>query len=342
MPGLGKIERRFKKGFSILAGFTWSKLFEDTSFLRTADRRLSRGAQTGRRRPAVPSDRLADLGHSGGPQAALRRDHAEVGGCRGRRLGTVRQLQYSVGRAGGVQHASFFCGKDFALPRSQQSLNQWFDTTCFYPFPNANTTIATLAVLSGLDRRTEPAGLQLSYRTAGDTIKNGVYQDFANYVQTSPTRWGDRARQPREQRGCRPAQELPDSGTRQAATSLRCVQRVQSSALRRPRHESRQFHFRPRDTVAAEPGAQPWNSARGCRSSSSSVANSFESHARADHKRVSHRCRHGYLEPLTEQVLSAVFEVSNTLRGGFLEKVYERALLRELTLRGIPGPPKPL
>src|SRR5208282_5993508 len=40
-------------------------------------------------------------------------------------------------------------------------------------------------------------------------------------------------------------------------------------------------------------------------------------------------------DSLTEQVLAAVFEVSNTLGVGFLEKVYERALLRELTLRGI-------
>lgn len=34
-------------------------------------------------------------------------------------------------------------------------------------------------------------------------------------------------------------------------------------------------------------------------------------------------------------MLGAIFEVSNTLGVGFLEKVYERALLRELTLRGI-------
>ena len=34
-------------------------------------------------------------------------------------------------------------------------------------------------------------------------------------------------------------------------------------------------------------------------------------------------------------MLGAVFEVSNTLGAGFLEKVYERALLRELGLRGI-------
>ena len=33
--------------------------------------------------------------------------------------------------------------------------------------------------------------------------------------------------------------------------------------------------------------------------------------------------------------LGAVFEVSNTLGAGFLEKVYERALLHELTIRGV-------
>src|ERR1700678_3614554 len=38
---------------------------------------------------------------------------------------------------------------------------------------------------------------------------------------------------------------------------------------------------------------------------------------------------------LTEKVLAAVFEVSNTLGAGFLEKVYERALLKELNVRGI-------
>src|ERR1017187_3003556 len=40
-------------------------------------------------------------------------------------------------------------------------------------------------------------------------------------------------------------------------------------------------------------------------------------------------------DSLTERVLGAVFEVSNTLGAGFLEKVYERALLRELSLCGI-------
>ena len=44
---------------------------------------------------------------------------------------------------------------------------------------------------------------------------------------------------------------------------------------------------------------------------------------------------------LTERVLGAVFEVANTLGAGFLEKVYERALLRELQLRGIPAVSQP-
>ena len=41
------------------------------------------------------------------------------------------------------------------------------------------------------------------------------------------------------------------------------------------------------------------------------------------------------LDGLTDRVLSAIFEVSNTLGAGFLEKVYERALIKELALRGI-------
>ena len=46
------------------------------------------------------------------------------------------------------------------------------------------------------------------------------------------------------------------------------------------------------------------------------------------------------LNALTDKVLSAVFEVSNTLGPAFLEKVYRRALLRELSLRGIHAVPE--
>ena len=42
------------------------------------------------------------------------------------------------------------------------------------------------------------------------------------------------------------------------------------------------------------------------------------------------------LEALVEAVVGAAYEVSNVLGAGFLEKLYERALIEELRLRGIP------
>src|ERR1022692_2132905 len=46
------------------------------------------------------------------------------------------------------------------------------------------------------------------------------------------------------------------------------------------------------------------------------------------------------LDSLTVRVRGAIFEVSHTLGAGFLEKVYPRALLRELGLRAIPATAK--
>ena len=37
---------------------------------------------------------------------------------------------------------------------------------------------------------------------------------------------------------------------------------------------------------------------------------------------------------LTEKIIGAAFEMHNTLGAGFLEKVYQNALVKELTLRG--------
>ena len=41
------------------------------------------------------------------------------------------------------------------------------------------------------------------------------------------------------------------------------------------------------------------------------------------------------LNRLCELVVGAIYEVANVLGSGFLEKVYERALVRELQLRGL-------
>jgi GxxExxY protein len=49
---------------------------------------------------------------------------------------------------------------------------------------------------------------------------------------------------------------------------------------------------------------------------------------------------HEIFDSLTEKALGAVFEVSNTLGAGFLEKVYQRALIIELRLRGLHAEPE--
>ena len=67
---------------------------------------------------------------------------------------------------------------------------QWFDTSQFYRFPDKNMTQAALA---GYPAWTGVQNLPgYSYKPAtGDTIKNGVYQDFGAYVRSIPTRWAD-------------------------------------------------------------------------------------------------------------------------------------------------------
>jgi GxxExxY protein len=46
------------------------------------------------------------------------------------------------------------------------------------------------------------------------------------------------------------------------------------------------------------------------------------------------------LNALLEAVVGAAYEVSNHLGAGFLEKLYERALVKELALRAIPATPQ--
>jgi GxxExxY protein len=43
-----------------------------------------------------------------------------------------------------------------------------------------------------------------------------------------------------------------------------------------------------------------------------------------------HMDAHGFEMELTEAVIGSAFEVANVLGAGFLENVYERALIREL------------
>jgi hypothetical protein len=188
--GLGKIERRFKNGFSIIASFTWSKLFEDTSFVgpQIAGYHIEHKLG-GEDRPFhfnvapiwdIPVGRKQRYGAN-----MSRWADAIVGGW---------ELSGNFNIQSGVpvvfSNAAFFSGKDFALPHSKQSLNEWFDTTQFLPFPNANTPLSTIQSYPAWTGIQNMPGYNYVPQP-GDTIKNGVYQDFANFVQTYPTRWND-------------------------------------------------------------------------------------------------------------------------------------------------------
>ena len=180
-----KVERRFSRGFSMITSFTWSKLFEDTSFLGNQVLNRVEHKLGGEDRPLhlsvapiwdIPVGRGKHWGHDM-PKLA----DAIAGGWE---LTGQFNIQSGVPVVFGTD--SFFDGKNFGLPRDEQSLQRWFDTSHFFRFPNANADIATYPAWTGVMNL--PGA---SYKPApGDSIKNGVYQDFGNYVRNYPTRWG--------------------------------------------------------------------------------------------------------------------------------------------------------
>jgi hypothetical protein len=187
---LAKIEHRFSKGFSVINSFTWSKLFEDTSLIdgntEIAGNPIVEHKLGGEDRPfhlsiapiwEIPVGRGQRYGGSM-PKLA----DAVAGGWE---LTGQFTLQSGVPVVFG--NTSFFSGKDFAISRSQQSLNQWFDTSQFLAFPSKNASISNYPAWTGIQNL--PGAGWVS--PAGDSAKNGVYQDFATYIRNYPTRWSD-------------------------------------------------------------------------------------------------------------------------------------------------------
>jgi hypothetical protein len=184
---LAKIEHRFSKGFSVINSFTWSKLFEDTSWTgpeiagRNVEHKLG-----GEDRPFhlsvapiwnIPVGRKQKLG--GNMPKVL---DAVLGGWM---LSGQFNIQSGVPVVFGTD--SFFSGADFALSKDKQSLAQWFDTTQFIRFPAKNTDISNYPAWTGIQSL---PGYNFK-PSASDTARNGVYQDFATYIRNYPTRWAD-------------------------------------------------------------------------------------------------------------------------------------------------------
>ncbi len=181
-----KVERRFKKGFSLIAAYTLSKLFEDTSFwwpeisgpvpehkLGGEDRPhmfnaapiwqipIGRGKKIGSRMP-----KIAD---------------AVVGGWE---LSGSYRIQSGTPIVLDTRNY-FFDGQEFSLPRGQRTFERWFDTTHLIRYPGRSDNISKWPAWTGV-QNLPGAGFKPSQ--AGDPA-NGVYQDFGNVIWRLPTRW---------------------------------------------------------------------------------------------------------------------------------------------------------
>ncbi len=183
---VAKVEHRFSNGFSVINSFTWSKLFEDTSWTgpeiagRNVEHKLG-----GEDRPfhlsiapiwQMPVGRGKQ--YFSGMSKAL---DFVVGGWQ-----LSGQFNIQSGVPVVFSTDSFFSGQNFALGKDQQSLDKWFDTSQFVRFPARNTDISSYPAWTGIALL--PG---YSYKpSVGDTIVNGVYQDFATYIRNYPTRWG--------------------------------------------------------------------------------------------------------------------------------------------------------
>ncbi|HXN23717.1 MAG TPA: TonB-dependent receptor [Candidatus Dormibacteraeota bacterium] len=180
-----KIEHRFSKGFSLLAAYTFSKLFEDTSLWgpeiagAVPEHKLG-----GEDRPHIvsvapiwemPVGRGRRFG--GGMPRAL---DAVVGGWE---LSGTFRIQSGVPIVIGSNY--FYDGKNFALSRGERTLDRWFDTSHFVRYPGKDDNILTWPAWTGVQNL--PGA---SYKpSVGTDPRNGVYQDFGTVVWRQPTRW---------------------------------------------------------------------------------------------------------------------------------------------------------
>jgi len=182
-----KIEHRFKRGFSIINSFTWSKLFEDSSFWgpevagRVAEHKL--GGEDRPFRLSIAPIWDFPIGRGKKVWGTMPKALDQVLG--GWELAGQFHIQSGVPVA---FSDSFFDGQNFSLPRDQQGLDRWFDTTHFLRFPDRNCDAQCLAAYPAWTGIQNMPGY--TYKpAANDTIKNGVYQDFATFVRRYPTRW---------------------------------------------------------------------------------------------------------------------------------------------------------
>jgi len=87
-------------------------------------------------------------------------------------------------------NTSFFEGGDPGLG-NKKSVKQWFDTSKFYPFPSASTTLAQLATYPSWTGVTSLPGASYTPSSPTASQQNGVYDDFKLWSTNHPVYYGD-------------------------------------------------------------------------------------------------------------------------------------------------------
>ncbi len=180
-----KVERRFKKGFSVIAAYTLSKLFEDTAFWGAeisgpiAEHKLG-----GEDRPHMFNIApVWELPIGRGKKIGGRMPKILDAVAGGWELSGSFRIQSGTPAVIGSNY--FFDGQEFSIARGERSLDRWFDTSHFMRYPGRSDDISKWPAWTGVQNL---PGAGFKPTQPGDPA-NGVYQDFGNIVWRLPTRW---------------------------------------------------------------------------------------------------------------------------------------------------------
>ena len=182
-----KIQKRFANGFSVLGAYTFSKLFEDTSFWGPEisgpipEHKL--GGEDRPHKLSIASIYDLPIGRNKKFFAKMPKAlDAVLGGWE-----LTGQFTIQSGAPIVFNDTSFYDGADFHLSRDERTLARWFDISHFVKFPNSNDDISLFPAWTGVQYL--PGA---NYRPSGpNDPRNGVYASFGNYVRRYPTRWGN-------------------------------------------------------------------------------------------------------------------------------------------------------
>jgi len=182
-----KIQKRFSNGFNLLGAYTFSKLFEDTSFWGPEisgpipEHKL--GGEDRPHKISIASIYELPIGRNKKFFAKMPKAMDTVLG------GWELSGQFTIQSGAPIvfDDTSFYDGADFHLNRGERTLSRWFDTSHFVKFPNSNDDISLYPAWTGVQNL--PGA---NYKPSGpNDPKNGVFADFGNYVRRYPTRWGN-------------------------------------------------------------------------------------------------------------------------------------------------------